>query len=584
MIIPPFDDCDERGYLFIYSFNDEYCVRAGETVFYIEGGVPPYKWFFDSSYLTFLGSDGDAPNDGFWNEYDPSNYLDIKSNKLNFDVPNLGANYIAYVDSVDEELVSGDFDIRVNFEVFFCDETGGSGHKHLAGIVIDDGVHNCFVGWGKIYRSMSYAYAIEDIGLPTENTVGGNATYLDAGTVRVYREGSVIRASYRGEGEGEGDWRWTTGDYRTFNVELSDKCKIRLYYQYAYHSTTTLDVSLWDVHNYVGTFPFNEEEYFSFRSMVTSEQYNFVTCAVDTPMWEETTIYITDSCGTEVSHKVVCCDPLPCCDKPDYSFSYSGENPISVELQYEKVELDGGCPPYKWEVTGSSYTLAKKWTNAPNNILKRETAHGSGTSEVLTVTDACDTVINIDIIGCCDDPAYSFDFASGVYWGSVAGKVYVEVVGGCPPFTWKVDPPHYMDSTVTTVRTNVINLITGAGTYSNLIVSDICGDIKPTHTIYNCLGDSDTFEWDWEESVEEIGKSSHGPVYVKGGVRPFTWEMIDDGGGEFWLGNSTSPYKKFVYSSASACGSCVIKVTDYCLQEVIGSVRCTEGQWVFAGS
>ena len=85
-------------------------------------------------------------------------------------------------------------------------------------------------------------------------------------------------------------------------------------------------------------------------------------------------------------------------------------------------------------------------------------------------------------------------------------------------------------------------------------------------------------DWDDELSAETIAKSSQVNIYVEDGQGPYDWEITIGTG--FSLGSSqTSGVSNVLYADGDACGSCKIKVTDVCKDEVFGYVRCTTGQW-----
>ncbi len=97
-----------------------------------------------------------------------------------------------------------------------------------------------------------------------------------------------------------------------------------------------------------------------------------------------------------------------------------------------------------------------------------------------------------------------------------------------------------------------------------------CCDVVPT--IY----------WDFDNSAELLSPSSRGTVFVTGGKSPYTWSVRGSGfafnsAGTVRDAVTTEPYIT-IYTSAAACGTAVVYVTDNCTS-VNGAVRSTQGKW-----
>ena len=84
--------------------------------------------------------------------------------------------------------------------------------------------------------------------------------------------------------------------------------------------------------------------------------------------------------------------------------------------------------------------------------------------------------------------------------------------------------------------------------------------------------------WDDETSATTIGQNSSAIVAVLGGLPPFRWAV--DGTGFSFDDTKTSSRSNLVKTSASACGTGMITVTDGCGDQVTGYIRCTEGEWL----
>ena len=82
---------------------------------------------------------------------------------------------------------------------------------------------------------------------------------------------------------------------------------------------------------------------------------------------------------------VSCCD----CDADDYSFEWDSDNSATTIDQDDMVSVyvTGGCPPYKWEVTGTGFIMGTRETTGTYNTLIAD-ASACGPASI-TVTDDC---------------------------------------------------------------------------------------------------------------------------------------------------------------------------------------------------
>jgi len=413
-------------------------------------------------------------------------------------------------------------------------------------------------------------------------------TELYTGQFRLQRVGSEIRGSYKKDDEA--DFHWGGDSYYTFGSSSEDDMQIIVKFSYDGYSTAyDFDVYVWDLYNVDDTFRISSSSFFSFENVSTEEQYNFVICADDTPMLEEENINVRDSCGSDVSHKIVCCDPIPCCTDPDYSFSYSGENPLEVDLSWERVEVDGGCPPYHWESDNTNYVFAREWTNAPNNrIRKYGESPGAAT---LTITDGCDSVVTIDVLGCCEDPAYSFSFDPTndyLFTGDNDTKEF-SILGGCEPFIWETTTcKNGRFTTKTSVTSGRTNFITGNGyCYGSIRVTDACGSI---YELWNAAftGCESEYYSEPEQSIHSasvIGQDATVSISVSHGKSPFSWALDINPGGDFTLDDPSAEGRdNTLTSSPTACGTPSVSVTDICGNVVYLAPRCTaNSHWSHRG-
>lgn len=100
-----------------------------------------------------------------------------------------------------------------------------------------------------------------------------------------------------------------------------------------------------------------------------------------------------------------------------------------------------------------------------------------------------------------------------------------------------------------------------------------------------CL-DDESLEYDHDASVETLAGSSSGLVYWNNGYAPFE---INVSGKGFWLDpqHTITKVEDYtsnairVYTDAEACGSGRVDISDECTGSDGGSIRCTNGHWVF---
>ena len=185
--------------------------------------------------------------------------------------------------------------------------------------------------------------------------------------------------------------------------------------------------------------------------------------------------------------------PYNSCSDEGYFFIWSF-NPDYVNRGDSVVLwVEGGVPPYDWQVSGITFTLAQSITADQCNVVTATALVVTDVVETVTVIDSCGTVVSGTVCccgvatPCCDTlPAitYSADnpeiFKAGETW-----EIVIE--GGCPPFKWETLPPAYSDyhfeKTYTNARKNTLHLNT-AGKVFWIRVTDACGTKYGSDTYY----------------------------------------------------------------------------------------------------
>ncbi|MBA7716217.1 hypothetical protein ES703_125284 [subsurface metagenome] len=115
------------------------------------------------------------------------------------------------------------------------------------------------------------------------------------------------------------------------------------------------------------------------------------------------------------------------------------------------------------------------------------------------------------------------------------------------------------------------------GTEGKLCFKDENGSYGSTSFSFSPDYWCESFIWPVTNPVDIIPSTSK-PVYVEGGIPPYTWAVTGTG---FSLSNPTTqdPFNT-LNASSGACGTALIHVTDICGNEVTGRVPCTAGSWI----
>jgi len=137
-----------------------------------------------------------------------------------------------------------------------------------------------------------------------------------------------------------------------------------------------------------------------------------------------------------------------------------------------------------------------------------------------------------------------------------------------------------------------ISLTSGVGSFSppDIWTAPLCGDqgilaFKDKNGAQGCLRYSfnpshhcNGFSWADTNPVE-ITPGTQESISVEGGAGPFTWQIL---GVDFSLSEpGEAGASNTLIAGPDACGAALIFVTDFCKQKICGTVRSTDGQWVF---
>jgi len=115
------------------------------------------------------------------------------------------------------------------------------------------------------------------------------------------------------------------------------------------------------------------------------------------------------------------------------------------------------------------------------------------------------------------------------------------------------------------------------GTEGELCFKDENGSLGLTTYKFSPLHWCTEFIWPTYNPTK-IDPDVSKPVYVEGGVPPYSWFISGEG---FSLANPiTHDPVNPLYASPGACGTCKISVIDICGNECSGLVLCSAGQWL----
>jgi len=192
----------------------------------------------------------------------------------------------------------------------------------------------------------------------------------------------------------------------------------------------------------------SDNEWATFETAETSTRYNTITSSADEG--EDTTVTVTDSNGLEVTISVPYNGSSTCCEDILIEFALQTDN-VDLDDSHWPGEvvtfIDGGCPPFTWEVTGDGFSLDYEETNSRRNRL-----HGDNgaSGPVVGVTDYCESSL-------CWSP--DFDYISEQHTKIAAstdltvekGKVNItwEFVGDAEDWTIQTSPTEDLDTVLT---------------------------------------------------------------------------------------------------------------------------------------
>ena len=175
---------------------------------------------------------------------------------------------------------------------------------------------------------------------------------------------------------------------------------------------------------------------FTLDDATTSVRYNVIRADNATAAGVSETLTVTDSCGTAIEITIICCDANNCCDLADYAFTYSGDDPIELDLDiYKTLTLEGGCSPFYWLSDHEDVSFSDpRYTNQPDNRVRA--LAGDAYQGTLTIEDECGTSVAIGYTVCCNNPDHEFVLTGAAAKIALNGTVTFTVTGGCPPFQW----------------------------------------------------------------------------------------------------------------------------------------------------
>lgn len=175
------------------------------------------------------------------------------------------------------------------------------------------------------------------------------------------------------------------------------------------------------------------------------------------------------------------------CDEEGYFFIYSFNPDYVNPGDSALIWVEGGVSPFTWTVSGSDFTFAEATTDVQYNVISLDPTIDVDVEADITVTDACGTVVTGHILSCnchetpcCEDPNYSFSIAPG-YSTIVRLRAMLRLglVGGCPPFRWRVAPTsknNWLEYHSTNERVNWIEFETSDFDGVIISVTDACGN------------------------------------------------------------------------------------------------------------
>ena len=99
-----------------------------------------------------------------------------------------------------------------------------------------------------------------------------------------------------------------------------------------------------------------------------------------------------------------------CCDSPNYHIVMK-HNDGKMDVPLFKIEVVGGCAPYRWDVAGGTFTFDDNETDTNYNYLRilNFDIETDPEGDLITVTDACDVSVTCRVRIC---PLQNFDWMS----------------------------------------------------------------------------------------------------------------------------------------------------------------------------
>jgi hypothetical protein len=156
------------------------------------------------------------------------------------------------------------------------------------------------------------------------------------------------------------------------------------------------------------------------------------------------------------------------------------------------LQVEGGVPPYTWEVTGDIFTLDAAETDEQYNFVTVAEDADIDKQETVTVTDDVGTAVTMVVCtcnpsDCCEDADYEFTFGDTPDTPPEPSRaVKFSVTGGCPRYIWEIfgtipdgrDEYYQFVKKYTNENTNTLFALDGADATAVAIkVTDDCGEI-----------------------------------------------------------------------------------------------------------
>jgi hypothetical protein len=172
------------------------------------------------------------------------------------------------------------------------------------------------------------------------------------------------------------------------------------------------------------------------------------------------------------------------CTTTGYFFIYSFNPGFLSRGNSLVLWIEGGVSPFNWNVTGSHFSLLFD-EDEQYAIITCDSTVSQDTTETVTITDSCGTVVSGTVCACDADNTPCCDTPTPILYDSDNPEIFVVgeqlpiwISGGCPPYKWETLPAnasdYHFERTYTNDGLNFLHALKANKAFS-VRITDNCG-------------------------------------------------------------------------------------------------------------